>query len=258
MGSTAATSQVRKNYLDNVDTLRDIILNDHFGGDMAPEIVDQWLRALEPGRQFPLPPNIKGFYGGSLRESMPIEIARGSYKHIMHTTDDTAKVDKYAGRMLIALSILDLESLVADDPTLGALALWHKALAQVRLPDKAGELAQTLQQYQAVRPRSNLSDSKLPETPRLKIRLEEVARELGNTGALDRIADWDCSSAIKTKEKRPTYIIFGYKDREYSGRVEGRLVVALVERRSKAWILTWQPSTAKKKKGHMFTFASVF
>ncbi|KAK7224113.1 hypothetical protein V2G26_012116 [Clonostachys chloroleuca] len=195
MGSTTtATSQVRKNYLDNVETLRDIILNDHFGGDMAPEIVDQWLRALEPGRQFPLPPNIKGFYGGSLRESMPIEIARGSYKHIMHTTDDTAKVDKYAGRMLIALSILDLESLVADDPTLGALALWHKALAEVRLPEKAGELAQTMQQYQTVRPKSNLSDSKLPETPRLKTRLEAVARELGNTGALDRIADWDCSS----------------------------------------------------------------
>lgn len=169
------------------DELRDIILNDHFGGAMSAQIVDQWVGALEPGSQVPLPPNIKGFYGGSLRSSMPIEVARGSYKYITHETQDKAKIAQYARRMLVSLSLIDIPELAADEPTLAALALWHRALAQVRLPGEAPALRETLLQYLEIRKQSNLPDSKLPEPDRLAGSLTGVASSLGNEQALNSI-----------------------------------------------------------------------
>jgi hypothetical protein len=167
----------------NAETLRDIIANDHFGGDMPPSIVEAWVIALQPVSCVPLPPNVKGFYGGDLRASMPIEIARGSYKFITHETTDKEKIEKYAKRMLMALSIVDIDKVSRNEPTTGALTLWHKTLALVRLPEAADELVQTCKQYEELRPKSSLPDSKLPLPDRLKGRLLNVAQELGNTVA---------------------------------------------------------------------------
>jgi hypothetical protein len=163
------------------ETLRDIIAYDHFGGEMPPSIVEAWVMALQPGSCVPLPPSVKGFYGGDLRASMPIEIARGSYKFITHETADKKKIEKYSKRMLAALSIVDINKVSRDEPTTGLLALWHKTLALVRLPEAADELVQTFKQYKELRPRSSLPDSKLPLPDRLKGRLLTVAGELGNT-----------------------------------------------------------------------------
>src|ERR1700744_1187556 len=91
------------------ETLRDIIANDHFGGEMPPSVVEAWVMALQPGSRVPLPPSVKGFSGGDLRASMPIETARGSYKFIAHETADKAKIEKYSKRMLTALSMVDLD-----------------------------------------------------------------------------------------------------------------------------------------------------
>lgn len=188
VSSTELTPQ--QSYLKHADTLRDIIANDHFGGEMPTQIIDQWMKALEPSSKLPLPPGVKGFYGSDLKSSMPIEIARGSYKYITHEIIDKKKVDKYASRMLIALSMLDSGSLAQKDPNLGVLALWHKALAQVRLPENAEGLAETLQQYEALRPQATLSDSKLPQPERLKERLQKVAGDLENEAASVWLASW--------------------------------------------------------------------
>ncbi|KAK5045443.1 hypothetical protein LTR84_009307 [Exophiala bonariae] len=172
------------------ETLRDIIANDHFGGEMPPSVVEAWVMALQPGSRVPLPPNVKGFYGGDLRASMPIEIARGSYKFITHETADKEKIAKYSGRMLMALSIVDLDKVSREDPTTGVLILWHKTLALVRLPDAAGELLQTFKQYEELRPKSSLPDSKLPLPDRLKARLLNIAGELGNSAATQLLSTW--------------------------------------------------------------------
>ena len=170
------------------DTLRDIIANDHFGGDMPPSLIEAWVMALQPGSSIPLPPNVKGLYGGDLRASMPIEIARGSYKFIAHDTADKEKIEKYSKRMLTALSIVDIDKVSRDEPITGLLTLWHKTLALVRLPGAVDELAQTLKEYEELRPKSSLSDSKLPLPDRLKGRLLDVARELGNMPATELLS----------------------------------------------------------------------
>jgi hypothetical protein len=172
----------------DLETLRDIIANDHFGGEMPPSIVEAWVVALQPGSCVPLPPNVKGFYGGDLRTSMPIEIARGSYKFITHEIVDKEKIEKYSKRMLTALSIVDIDKVSRDEPTTGLLTLWHKTLALVRLPEAAGELEQTLKQYEELRPKSSLPDSKLPLPDRLKGRLLNIAGELGNTAAMQLLS----------------------------------------------------------------------
>jgi hypothetical protein len=167
----------------NPETLYDIIANDHFGGEMPSSIVEAWVMALKRGSRVPLPPNVKGFYGGDLRASMAIEIARGSYKFIAHETADKEKIEKYSKRMLTALSIVDIDKVSRDEPTTGLLTLWHKTLALVRLPEAADELVQTFKQYEELQPKSSLPDSKLPLPDRLKGRLLNVAGELGNTAA---------------------------------------------------------------------------
>jgi hypothetical protein len=165
------------------ETLRDIIANDHFGGEMPTSIVEAWVTALQPDSCVPLPPNVKGFYGGDLRASMPIEIARGSYKFITHDTADKEKIEKYSKRMLTVLSLVDIDKVSQDEPTTGLLTLWHKTLALVRLPEAADELVQTFKQYKELRPKSSLPDSKLPLPDRLKGRLLSIAGELENTVA---------------------------------------------------------------------------
>ncbi|OAL36227.1 hypothetical protein AYO20_04385 [Fonsecaea nubica] len=183
--ATPETPKLRPLSIDRPDpeTLRDIIANDHFGGEMPPSIVEAWVMALQPGSRVPLPPNVKGFYGGDLRASMPIEIARGSYKFITHETADKEKIEKYSRRMLTALSIVDIDEVSRHEPTTGLLTLWHTTLALVRLPDAAGDLLQTFRQYKELRPKSSLPDSKLPLPDRLKGRLLNIAEELGNTAA---------------------------------------------------------------------------
>ena len=165
------------------EILRDIIANDHFGGEMPPSIVEAWVKALQPDSRVPLPPNVKGFYGGDLRASMPIEIARGSYKFITHETADKEKIEKYSKRMLTALSIVDIDEVSRNEPTTGLLTLWHKTLGLVRLPDAVDELVQTFKQYEELRPKSSLPDSKLPLPDRLKDRLLTIAGDLGNMAA---------------------------------------------------------------------------
>lgn len=165
------------------ETLYDIVANDHFGGEMPPSIIEAWVMALQPGSRVPLPPNVKGFYGGDLRASMPIEIARGSYKFIAHETADRAKIEKYSRRMLMALSIVDIDKVSRDEPTTALLTLWHQALALVRLPEASDELAQTFKQYEELRPNSSLPDAKLPLSDRLKNRLLSVAHEIDNAPA---------------------------------------------------------------------------
>lgn len=173
------------------DEIRDIVANDHFGGDQCiDEIVNQWVAVMEPGSTTPLPTNIKGFYGGSLRASIPIEVARGSYKHIVFETTDKAKIRMYARRMLIALSLLDIEVLMEKEPIIAAAALWHKILAEVRLPEHFEELRVSLRQYKTTRPRVNLSDTKMPQPSRLKMRLVSLARELDNQIVLEGLDAW--------------------------------------------------------------------
>lgn len=95
----------REIYAEHLKILRDIVTVDHFGNEMGPSIADARIKGLHPGA--PLPTHIKGFYQGSLRASMSIELARGSLKFIMHETSDQEKITTYAKRMLIALSTLD-------------------------------------------------------------------------------------------------------------------------------------------------------
>ncbi|KAF2489474.1 hypothetical protein BU16DRAFT_598523 [Lophium mytilinum] len=172
-------SSQQQSYDQHIDTLRAIIADDHFGGQMPSKIIDAWLEALNPSSLIPLPPGVNGFYGGSVKASLPIEVARASYKFIAHETTDKEKVTKYAQRMLVALSVLDLDQLAQDGPNLAALALWHQSLALVRLPDAGDRLADTFRCYEGVRPRSNLNDSKLPQPERLRIRLHSIADDLG-------------------------------------------------------------------------------
>lgn len=181
----------REFYHRHRDEIRDIVANDHFGGDQCmDEIVDQWVAVMEPDSKVPLPTNIKGFYGGSLKASIPIEVARGSYKHIVFETTDKAKIQKYARRMLVALSVLDIGDLEETEPVLGTAALWHKILAEVRLPDRSEDLKMSLRLYEAVRPRVTLPDAKMPQAARLKLRLESLARELDNQNALETLGTW--------------------------------------------------------------------
>ncbi|KAF2438365.1 hypothetical protein P171DRAFT_467104 [Karstenula rhodostoma CBS 690.94] len=183
----------QESYRIHKTILREIVANDHFGGGEAQvpaATINQWVAAMEPGSAIPLPPTIKGFYGGSLRASIPIEVARGSYKHIIYETVDKGKVAKYARRMLIALSVLDVDNLAAREPVLGAAALWHMALAQVRVAEFSESLALTLRLYEAVRPKVKLTDAKMPYAERLKTRLREVARELDNQAALAVVESW--------------------------------------------------------------------
>lgn len=112
---------------------------------------------------------------------MPVELAHDSYKYIIHETADREKVEKYATRMLVSLSLLDFDLLAEREPTLAALGLWHRSLALVRLEGKSEvqELRDTLERYQIVRPMSKLSESKLPTAERLKERLVAIAEDLG-------------------------------------------------------------------------------
>lgn len=153
-------------------------------------IIEQWVAVMEPGSTIPLPANIKGFYGGSLKASIPIEVARGSYKFIIHEVADRSKVEKYARRMLITLSVLDIGELSKREPVLGAAALWHKALAEVRLPERSEALETTLRLYEAARRQVNLPDSKMPQSLRLKMRLVSLAEDLGNQNALTILTAW--------------------------------------------------------------------
>lgn len=107
-------------YTEHLSILRDIITVDHFSNEMGPSIVDAWIKGLHLGA--PLPTDIKGFYQGSLRASMSIELARGSLKFIMHETADQEKITTYAKRMLISLSTLgDLYELGEQEPTMALL-----------------------------------------------------------------------------------------------------------------------------------------
>ncbi|KAH7396936.1 hypothetical protein DE146DRAFT_658244 [Phaeosphaeria sp. MPI-PUGE-AT-0046c] len=160
----------QQNYDRHRATLRDIVEVDHFSNTMPTSIVDFWLSALDPESKIRLPLDTKGFYGSDLRASIPIELAHDSYKYVMHETDK-AKATKYANRMIIALSLLEMDVLIIKDANLAGLALWHKALALVRLPDCVVDLAKTLKLYEDVRPRASLSGSKLPQPGRLKTRL---------------------------------------------------------------------------------------
>lgn len=170
-------------YTKHLTILRDIITVDHFGNEMGPPIVDAWISGLHPGA--PLPTHIKGFYQGSLRASMSIELARASLKFIMHETVDQEKITTYAKRMLIALSTLgDLHKLGEKEPTMALAALWHKVLALVRLPEGVEQLKTTIQHYEELRPKSPLPDQKLPETARLKERLQNLATDIKNEPAL--------------------------------------------------------------------------
>lgn len=181
----------KQSYEANKAIIRKMIEVDHFSNTVPEGIVDTWLAALDPESKIPLPPGVKGFYGGDLRSSIPIELAHDCYKHVMHETDK-AKIDKYASRMLIALSLLDLDVLLDKDANLAGLALWHKALAQARLSgDEATALAETLTRFEAVRLRSSLSDTKLPQPPRLKARLLEAAEALGNGHVASWLRSWD-------------------------------------------------------------------
>ena len=185
-------SLLRENYDLHKEELRDIVANDHFGGEQHVEnIVDQWVAVMEPGSMVALPANIKGFYGGSLRASIPIEVARGSYKYIIHETSDIVKVERYARRMLIALSVIDIGDLVDREPVLGAAALWHRVLAEVRLPDCSEALETDIRLYEGVRNQVNLPDSKMPQPLRLKARLESLAKHLGNRNALSTLETWE-------------------------------------------------------------------
>lgn len=160
----------KQSYEKNRAILRNIIEVDHFSNAMPTSIVDLWLTALDPESNIHLPPDVKGFYGSDLRASIPIELAHDSYKYVMHESN-RAKAIEYVNRMLIALSLLDIDALMTKDANLAGLALWHKALAQVRLPDRTLDLAKTLEQYEIVRPLASLSDAKLPQPERLKVRL---------------------------------------------------------------------------------------
>ncbi|TPX08076.1 uncharacterized protein E0L32_010276 [Thyridium curvatum] len=183
----------KQSYDKHKDTLRDIITVDHFSNTIPDSIVDLWLAALDPGSRIALPAGVKGFYGGDLRSSIPIELAHDSYKYVVHETQDRAKVAKYARRMLLAISLLDLDSLARRDANLAGLALWHKALAQARLSDSdsAAQLAGTLKQYEALRPQASLPDAKLPRSERLKTRLLAVAQDLGNAETVTWLKNWE-------------------------------------------------------------------
>jgi hypothetical protein len=180
----------KQSYEENKATIREIIEVDHFSNTVPESIINLWLKALDPAAKIPLPRDVKGFYGGDLRSSIPIELAHDCYKYVMHETD-LAKVDKYANRMLIPLSLLDMDELSRKDANLAGLALWHKALAQARLPNSLDELTDTLRRYEAVRPRASLSDSKLPQPERLKARLLTAAEELGNTEGAKFLRGWE-------------------------------------------------------------------
>ena len=87
--------------------------------------------------------------------------------------------------MLIALSTLgDLHKLGEKEPTMALAGLWHKALALVRLPEGVEQLKTTIQHYEALRPKSPLPDSKLPDMVRLKQRLQNLATDVKNEPAL--------------------------------------------------------------------------
>jgi hypothetical protein len=173
----------RELYAKHLSILRNIITVDHFGNEMGPAIVEAWIKGLHPGA--PLPTHIKGFYHGSLRASMSIELARGSLKFIMHETSDQEKITTYSKRTLISLSTLgDLHQLGEKEPTIALAALWHKTLALVRLPEALEQLKTTIQNYEELRPRSPLPDHKLPEIARLKQRLQNLAMDVKNEPAL--------------------------------------------------------------------------
>ncbi|KAH7014424.1 uncharacterized protein B0I36DRAFT_338718 [Microdochium trichocladiopsis] len=168
---------------------------DHFSDTVPPSLVDKWLLALDPdpSHTFALPPEVKGFYGGDLRASIPIELAHDCYKYIVHETQDRTKIVKYARRMLLAIGLLDLDALEAGDVNLAGLALWHRALALVRIAeedDGGQELAETLRRYEGVRARSALSDAKLPQPGRLKARLLASAKELDNGTVVSCLEAW--------------------------------------------------------------------
>ncbi|KXJ87955.1 hypothetical protein Micbo1qcDRAFT_207713 [Microdochium bolleyi] len=179
-------------YVHHKGELRDMIAVDHFSNAVPLSLIDQWLLILDPDpdNRVALPPGIKGFYGGDLRASIPIELAHDCYKYIVHETKDRDQIAKYAGRMLIAVALLDLNDLETKDANLAGLALWHKALAQVRLAGEADGLADTLRMYERVRRESTLPDAKLPRPGRLKARLLTVAEQLGLDGAIQCLRGW--------------------------------------------------------------------
>lgn len=181
-------------------TLREMVAVDHFSDTVPPSLVDQWLLALDPdpvrAATFKLPPEIKGFYGGDLRASIPIELAHDCYKYIVYETQDREKIVKYAERMMLAIGLLDLERLERENVDLAGLALWHKTLALVRVVDTevanaaskfshtGQSLMETLEQYARVRAESKLPDAKLPLPERLRARLLSIAQELRNEAAV--------------------------------------------------------------------------
>jgi hypothetical protein len=168
------------------ETLRDIIAVDHFSNAVPPSLVDLWVAALDPIGKTPLPPSGRGFYNGDLRSSIPIELAHDSYKYVVHETDQE-KATRYASRMLVALSLLDMDKLATSDATLACLALWHQSLALARLPHSINQLLELLDQYEIIRPKSTLSDAKLPLPARLRARLLKVANDVGNSGLAESL-----------------------------------------------------------------------
>ncbi|PVI05404.1 hypothetical protein DM02DRAFT_516868, partial [Periconia macrospinosa] len=198
MTSTPSTPQ-QIYYTTHKETLRSIIQTDHFSDSVPPALVSTWLAALDPTSTIPLPPDIKGLYGGDLRSSIPIELAHDSYKYVLHESD-AAKSELYARRMLISLALLDLNTLGERDPTLASLALWHKALALLRVEGAVEELGETLRRYEKVRRRSSVSDQKIPTPERLKARLGRLAEGLQRkdiVGFLDSGGSENCA--------RPTF-----------------------------------------------------
>ena len=129
-GGFAAALTPKQSYEMNKAAIREIIEVDHFSNTVPDSIVDLWLTALDPESKISLPADVKGFYGGDLRASIPIELAHDCYKYVMHETDKD-KVNKYANRMLIVLSLLDMDKLLNKDANLAGLAVaallrdWH-------------------------------------------------------------------------------------------------------------------------------------
>ncbi|OAL46367.1 hypothetical protein IQ07DRAFT_658517 [Pyrenochaeta sp. DS3sAY3a] len=174
-------------YTTHLSTLRSIIETDHFSNTMPPSIIDAWLSALDPSSTTPLPPGLKGFYGGDLRCSLPIELAHDSYKYVVHERD-AAVVETYTARMLLSLSLLDLPALVERDATLAALALWHVALALVRREGCKEELRGVMEAFRGVRGRVGLSERKVPGVEGLRGRLLGVC---GDGEARAWLEGWD-------------------------------------------------------------------
>lgn len=84
----------------------------------------------------------------------------------------------------MSLDLLDVPSLSLKEPVIAALALWHRALAEVRLGGRADDLKRTMILYKEARQAISLGEGKLPGVEGLRARLGRVAGELGNEEAI--------------------------------------------------------------------------